>query len=192
MKIRWGAWPTSLVAILLVAMLGGCGPRNVEDTYSFGTARLYFGQSAVELLLPFELQVRREAELQAQAPQELTAYNANAHFQTIVEAAPAVDAGDVAAAQAYLVATLQDNAGAVATPSAAQLAGRPAARVDYTYTQPTKNGPVPLTGRAYIVVHDGTLWRIMYQYPTGDAEGEALLAAVDGQVQWRAVNKERI
>lgn len=191
MKIRWGAWSRALFALLLAAAVSGCGPRTVADTYSFGTARVYFADSVAELVLPFELQVRREAELSAAAPSSVMAVNANRHFQTIVEGFP-TEGRDLAAAEAEFTAMLRDNADADVTTSAAELAGLPAVRADYHYVQPTQGGAVPLTGRAYIVIRDGTLWRILYQYPTGDAEGEALMDAVDGRVQLRAVNKERV
>lgn len=189
MTIRWRARVSAVLMGMLLVLLSGCGPRAVEDTYSFGTARVYFADSAAELVLPFELQVRRADRLQAQAPQELTAYNANRHFQTIVEAVPAAADTDVAAAQAYFVQTLADDDKAETTTTVATLDGMPAARVDYTYVQPSNQGPVPLTGRAYITVRNGTLWRIMYQYPTNDPEGAALMAYVDGQIRFREVNR---
>lgn len=177
------------VLAMCLCLLTACGGSNrIEDKYTFGTAYVQFGGTTLALELPFDLRApQNDAELKYAKERQLTRFGANDHLLVMVEA-------DEAATKP-LAAKLEETRALYRSPAlreaqckeaATEVAGVPATRFDVAYRQSLRNGKeVALTGTAYVWEKDGVIWKVLYQYPTQDAEGQALADRARGKLTFR-------
>ena len=151
-----------LMVVLLSAIglsLAGCGKESLDDEFIFGKNRVHCENSTITLSTPFEIiSEGKQVDLVGRGEEKL------------VKEAPAI---------------LQNN------PSVSRLKvenktfslGDTKANVlNFTFAETDKSRTTDLSVREYIFTYQGVVWRVIYQYRTGDATGKALADRVEGKI----------
>ena len=151
-----------LMVVLLSAIglsLAGCGKESLDDEFIFGKNRVHCENSTITLSTPFEIiSEGKQVDLVGRGEEK------------VVKEAPAI---------------LQNN------PSVSRLKvenktfslGDTKANVlNFTFAETDKSRTTDLSVREYIFTYQGVVWRVIYQYRTGDATGKALADRVEGKI----------
>lgn len=180
------------ILAVLVCVLGcvsGCSMNEkVIDRYPLGTAYVAFAGHTLALELPFDLRApQNDAELTYSAQRQLTRFGSNAHFLVLVEADEATHRSLEQRREETLNMYRDDSLKEVdVKESKAMVAGDAATRFDVRYRQLMKQGKeVSLTSTILLWEHAGTVWRVLYQYPTDDKDGQDLAALLVGKIEWK-------
>ena len=170
-----------LMVVLLSAIglsLAGCGKESLDDEFIFGKNRVHCENSTITLSTPFEI-------ISEGKQVDLSAEGHNEHLQILVTGNQVSSDENEEKLVKEAPAILQNN------PSVSRLKvenktfslGDTKANVlNFTFAETDKSRTTDLSVREYIFTYQGVVWRVIYQYRTGDATGKALADRVEGKI----------
>lgn len=169
---------------VLTAVMAGCGKETPEDQFAFGNARVFCADSVITLRLPFELAVQgKPSDEEPSDPDSVTAGGSNPNMQVIVSGRRTDTDIDTAAAAS--MESMKDNgavSGLQSQQSAGQVGSERAAVLQFRFTETDKGRAADLTVVEYLFRQGDVLWRVIYQYRSGDEEGRALTDYAAGKI----------
>lgn len=176
-----------LAAALMTAVLGtaGCGSRNPEDDFVFGKVRVSCANETITVEAPFELGVDgRLADLADRSAETVHAEGHNQYMQILVTGARrnGRTAGSEADAAAALMAENPAVSGLQSARDAVRIGSSEGERLIFSFTNTEKGRIADLTVTEYIFTQGDVMWRVIYQYRTGDETGKRLAEHVAGKL----------
>lgn len=181
------------IRILLSAMFicgtllfSGCGAMNANDDFIFGKNRIHCAGETITIVTPFELiSEGKQVDLGNRNAARVNAEGHNGNLQILVTGNALSEAYNVERLSNDAVNVLKNN------PSLSQLKAKeeavPVANSEgklltFTFTESGKGHKTALTVKEYIFSGKNTVWRVIYQYRTGDELGKQLADRVAGQI----------
>ena len=165
-----------LMVVLLSAIglsLAGCGKESLDDEFIFGKNRVHCENSTITLSTPFEIiSEGKQVDLVGRGEEKVSAEGHNEHLQILVTGNQVSSDENEEKLVKEAPAILQNN------PSVSRLKVE-----NKTFSLgDTKGRTTDLSVREYIFTYQGVVWRVIYQYRTGDATGKALADRVEGKI----------
>lgn len=178
-----------LMVVLLSAIglsLAGCGKESLDDEFIFGKNRVHCENSTITLSTPFEIiSEGKQVDLVGRGEEKVSAEGHNEHLQILVTGNQVSSDENEEKLVKEAPAILQNN------PSVSRLKvenktfslGDTKTNVlNFTFAETDKSRTTDLSVREYIFTYQGVVWRVIYQYRTGDATGKALADRVEGKI----------
>lgn len=181
MNIRLGM--TALLAAAVFAM-AGCGSDTLDDQFIFGKNRISCAGETITLEVPFEMGIAGQmADL---APKDSSKVNAEGHnrYMQILVTGEATDKS-VEALAAEASSTIRREAAVEnlkETKDEVRVGDSGGIRLTFSFDDVSRDRRTALTVKEYIFREGKTLWRVIYQYRTGDPMGQALTERVEGRI----------
>lgn len=175
------------VVLLSAALLGmaGCGGESLDDQFIFGKNRISCANETITLEVPFEMGVQGQmADLAPRDSSKVNAEGHNRHMQILVTGE--IAAGKTAESQAAAASDMMKKEPSVTnlkeTRDAVKIGGADGIRLTFSFDDVSKGQTTALTVKEYIFPLGHTMWRVIYQYRTGDPVGKALTERVEGRI----------
>ena len=169
----------------VVTMMAGCG-QSVDDNFTFGSGRIFCANRVLTVEAPFPFGVKgKMSESAARDVSSVEAEGHNRYTQILVMG----DAGktDSKAKADEALTKLKMNpyvSDLVSSEDAVTVDGSPAVKLTVSFTDTERGKRTPLSVEEYIFEKDGVLWRVVYQYLTGDETGRELVSRVSGKIRF--------
>lgn len=174
------------LALFGVAMLpSGCG-NSLDDQFVFGKNRVHCGGETITVATPFEMvSDGKQVDLGNREASTVNAEGHNAHMQILVtgnkvsaeknETKLVQDAQDI----------LKDNnnlSNLKSDKKEISIGNTKGTCLTFSFTESSRGKKTDLTVKEYIFTQGNTVWRVIYQYRTGDEVGKALADRLAGQI----------
>lgn len=177
----------ALTALLAAAVLAtaGCGQESLDDQFIFGRNRITCANETITLDVPFEMGVGGEmADLAPKDSPKVNAEGHNRYMQILVtgEAGSGKTAESQAAAASAMMQSEETVTNLRETREAIRIGDADGVRLTFSFDDISHGAPTGLTVKEYIFTQGHTLWRVIYQYRTGDPVGKALAERVEGRI----------
>ena len=172
-----------------VFLFSGCGSASLDDEFVFGKNRISCGNETITLAVPFEMGVSGQmADLAPKDAQTVRAEGHNRYMQVLVSGEK--DGTDTAETLADKAARLMKENPSVTdlkeTRENVSIDGGSAICLTFQFTDMEKGRAADLTVKEYIFQQGRTLWRVIYQYRSGDTVGRALTERIEGHIVRKA------
>lgn len=172
--------------LLLGSLLfAGCG-NSLDDQFPFGKNRIHCDNETITISTPFELVSNgKQVDLGARDVDKVNAEGHNAHLQILVTGNKVSDTMNekklVEEAESILkkdpaISNLKSDKKAF---TSGDIKGT---ELIFTLTESAKGRKTDLTVQEYIFTQKNTVWRVIYQYRSGDETGKALADRVAGKI----------
>lgn len=172
--------------LLLGSLLfAGCG-NSLDDQFPFGKNRIHCDNETITISTPFELVSNgKQVDLGARDVDKVNAEGHNAHLQILVTGNKVSDTMNekklVEEAESILkkdpaISNLKSNKKVF---TSGDIKGT---ELIFTLTESAKGRKTDLTVQEYIFTQKDTVWRVIYQYRSGDETGKALADRVAGKI----------
>lgn len=173
---------TLLGAVLLVS---GCG-SSLDDQFVFGKNRIHCDNQTITVSTPFELVSNgKQVDLGDRAASVVKAEGHNNHLQILVTGAKTApdmnetilvsEAQDILKSNPALTHLTSDT-------QSVKIGSLDGKKLTFTFTETGNGRSTDLTVEEYIFTEKQTVWRVIYQYRTGDSIGKALADRVSGKI----------
>ena len=174
------------LALLGVAMLpAGCG-NSLDDQFVFGKNRIHCDGETITVATPFEMvSDGKQVDLGNREAPTVNAEGHNAHMQILVtgnkvsaeknEAKLVQDAQDILKENNNLSHLKSDK-------KEISIGNTKGTCLTFSFTESSRGKKTDLTVKEYIFTQGNTVWRVIYQYRTGDEVGKALADRLAGQI----------
>lgn len=167
-------------------LFSGCGTMNVNDDFIFGKNRIHCAGETITIVTPFELVSEgKQVDLGDRNTTRVNAEGHNNNLQILVTGNAISETYNVEKLSNEAVNVLKNN------PSLSELNTRvdsvPVGNttgklLTFTFTESGKGHKIALTVKEYIFSGKNTVWRVIYQYRTGDELGKGLAERVTGRI----------
>ena len=172
--------------LLLGSLLfAGCG-NSLDDQFPFGKNRIHCDNETITISTPFELVSNgKQVDLGARDVDKVNAEGHNAHLQILVTGNKVSDTMNekklVEEAESILkkdpaISNLKSDKKAF---TSGDIKGT---ELIFTLTESANGRKTDLTVQEYIFTQKNTVWRVIYQYRSGDETGKALADRVAGKI----------
>lgn len=172
--------------LLLGSLLfAGCG-NSLDDQFPFGKNRIHCDNETITISTPFELVSNgKQVDLGARDVDKVNAEGHNAHLQILVTGNKVSDTMNekklVEEAESILkkdpaISNLKSDKKSF---TSGDIKGT---ELIFTLTESAKGRKTDLTVQEYIFTQKNTVWRVIYQYRSGDETGKALADRVAGKI----------
>ena len=172
--------------LLLGSLLfAGCG-NSLDDQFPFGKNRIHCDNETITISTPFELVSNgKQVDLGARDVDKVNAEGHNAYLQILVTGNKVSDTMNekklVEEAESILkkdpaISNLKSDKKAF---TSGDIKGT---ELIFTLTESAKGRKTDLTVQEYIFTQKNTVWRVIYQYRSGDETGKALADRVVGKI----------
>lgn len=172
--------------LLLGSLLfAGCG-NSLDDQFPFGKNRIHCDNETITISTPFELVSNgKQVDLGARDVDKVNAEGHNAYLQILVTGNKVSDTMNekklVEEAESILkkdpaISNLKSDKKAF---TSGDIKGT---ELIFTLTESAKGRKTDLTVQEYIFTQKNTVWRVIYQYRSGDETGKALADRVAGKI----------
>lgn len=168
-------------------LCAGCG-SSVDDSFTFGSGHVFCGNRTITVEAPFALGVKGQvSESAAKDAANVQAEGHNRYMQILVMG----DAGqsDIRAAADKAISNIKLSSAVSELKTKEEtvtIDGKEAIKLNFSFIDTERGKKTALTVDEYIFEKDGVLWRVMYQYLTGDETGKALAERVSGKIRFGA------
>ena len=174
------------LGLLSMAMLpAGCG-NSLDDQFVFGKNRVHCNGATITVATPFEMMSDgKQVDL---ASREATTVNAEGHnknMQILVtgnkisseknEAKLVQDAQELLQSNTHLANLKMDK-------QEVAIGEQKGTCLTFQFTESNRGKKTDLTVKEYIFTYQDTVWRVIYQYRSGDEVGKALTDRLAGQI----------
>ncbi len=172
-----------------VLVMSGCGGARLDDDFVFGKNRISCNNETITVEVPFEMGI--SGQMADLAPKDAAKVNAEGHNKYIQILVSGEKAGmDNTESLADKAESLMSGSSHVTdlkkTRETVSLDGGEAILLTFQFTDTEKGRSAALTVKEYIFQQGNTLWRVIYQYHSGDALGKALAQRVEGNIVRKA------
>lgn len=176
---------------LAVALLGtvlvvsGCGSQTLDDQFVFGKNRISCANETITLEVPFEMGISgKMADLAPKDGEKVNAEGHNQYMQILVtgERNPGKTVEGEAEAAASLMGSNASVTGLQTQKDTVDIGPMKGIRLTFSFTDMEKGRSTELTVKEYIFQQKNTIWRVIYQYRTGDPVGKSLAERLEGKI----------
>lgn len=172
-----------------VLVMAGCGGARLDDDFVFGKNRISCANETITVAVPFEMGISGQmADLAPKDAEKVNAEGHNRYMQILVSGEKA--GTETMHSLADKAESLMTGSGNVSdlkkTRETVSLDGEEAIRLTFQFTDTEKGRSAALTVKEYIFQQGNTLWRVIYQYRSGDSLGKALTERVEGHIVRKA------
>lgn len=167
-------------------MLSGCGTMNANDDFIFGKNRIHCAGETITIVTPFELiSEGKQVDLGNRNATRVNAEGHNNNLQILVTGNAVSENYNVEKLSGDAVNVLKNN------PSLSDLktkentvtvGNKEGKLLTFTFTESGNGHKTALTVKEYIFSGKNTVWRVIYQYRSGDQLGKELADRVAGQI----------
>lgn len=176
-----------LAAALLGAVLAvsGCGSQTLDDQFVFGKNRISCANETITLEVPFEMGISgKMADLAPKDGEKVNAEGHNQYMQILVTGER--NTGKTVESEAAAAVSLMESNAAVTElktqKDPVKIGQSDGVRLTFSFTDTEKGRATELTVKEYIFPQSNTIWRVIYQYRTGDPVGKSLAERLEGKI----------
>lgn len=172
-----------------VLVMTGCGGTRLDDDFVFGKNRISCANETITVAVPFEMGIAGQmADLAPKDVEKINAEGHNRYMQVLVsgEKAGTATMNSLADKAEALMAENSHVSGLQKSRETVTLDRGEAIRLTFQFTDTEKGRSDALTVKEYIFQQGETLWRVIYQYRSGDPVGKALTDRVEGHIVRKA------
>lgn len=176
---------------LAAALLGmaltvsGCGSQTLDDQFVFGKNRISCANETITLEVPFEMGISgKMTDLAPKDGEKVNAEGHNRYMQILVTGER--NTGKTVEGEAEAAVSLMGNNASVSglqtQKEPVKMGSMDGVRLTFSFTDMEKGRATELTVKEYIFRQQNTIWRVIYQYRTGDAVGKSLVERLEGKI----------
>ncbi len=187
MKIKH--WQKNLmlsIGLMGVCLLpAGCG-NSLDDQFVFGKNRIHCNGSTITVSIPFEMVADgQQADLADRQAEKVNAEGHNGHIQVLVTGNKVSSEKNEAKLVQESQEILKENSNLTNLKSdkkEVSIGNTKGTCLTFSFTESSRGKKTDLTVQEYIFTYQDTVWRVIYQYRTGDEIGKALADRLAGKI----------